>query len=291
MGVRLRYLGHELEVPEGEFVIGRSSKCQLSLDDPMVSRQHAVLIVRSGRAIVDDLGSRNGVLVNGTRVKGTQRLVEGDKLTIGSQDMVITGLSNAPPSREIGAAVTQRFELHETISGLEEEPNESESTVHGPSAKQIAADPSKRVHELSLVGAVAQKAIALGRHEDAARLLERPVRDMVDRCRKVVAGDASARPVEPAAAERAAELMLHLGAALGQAAWIHLAVDIYEARREVPPQTIVDRLYEAVGKVPIDVDKLHAYVVAIAPVVEHGGPTAKFLYSRLEGLERLARSK
>jgi hypothetical protein len=117
MGVRLRYLGHELEVPEGEFVIGRSSKCQLSIDDPMVSRQHAVLIVRGGRAIVDDLGSRNGVLVNGTRVKGTQRLVEGDRLTIGSQEMVISGLSANAPSRDM-AAVTQRFELHETIAGL-----------------------------------------------------------------------------------------------------------------------------------------------------------------------------
>jgi predicted component of type VI protein secretion system len=290
MGVRLRYLGHELEVPEGEFVIGRSSKCQLSIDDPMVSRQHAVLMVRGGRAVIDDLGSRNGVLVNGTRVKGTQRLVEGDKLTIGSQEMVISGLSANAPSRDL-AAVTQRFELHETIAGLSEEPSEAESTVHGPTARQIAADPSKRVHELSLVGAVAEKAIALGRHEDAVRLLERPIREMVDRCRKLAAGVEGVRPVDAAAAERASELLLQLAIALSQGQWANLTIELYDARRELPPQAVVDQLYDAVSKVPIDLEKLTAYVKSIAPVAEQRGPTAKFLMSRLEGLERIARSK
>ena len=65
MAYRLRYLAHDLELPIGEFVVGRSTECQLSLDDPLVSRRHAVLRVRRDGVSVQDLGSRNGVLVNG----------------------------------------------------------------------------------------------------------------------------------------------------------------------------------------------------------------------------------
>jgi len=35
MPFRLRYLSHDLELPLGEFIIGRSDECQLSLDDPL----------------------------------------------------------------------------------------------------------------------------------------------------------------------------------------------------------------------------------------------------------------
>ena len=38
MPFRLRYMAHDLELPIGEFVVGRSTECQLSLDDPLVAR-------------------------------------------------------------------------------------------------------------------------------------------------------------------------------------------------------------------------------------------------------------
>ena len=42
MRFRLRYLQHDLELNEGTFAVGRNVSCQLSLDDPLVSRRHAV---------------------------------------------------------------------------------------------------------------------------------------------------------------------------------------------------------------------------------------------------------
>ena len=45
MRFRLRYLHHDLELSEGQFAVGRSAGCQLSLDDPLVSRRHALLVV------------------------------------------------------------------------------------------------------------------------------------------------------------------------------------------------------------------------------------------------------
>src|ERR1700679_3468930 len=97
MPYRLRYLAHDLELPVGEFVVGRSTECQLSLDDPLVSRRHAVLRVRRDGVSVQDFGSRNGVLVNGVKIVGERELAAGDKGSIGSQEMVLQAAADAHP--------------------------------------------------------------------------------------------------------------------------------------------------------------------------------------------------
>src|SRR5258706_14238639 len=86
----LRYNHHDIELPEGEFVIGRAANCQLSLDDPLVSRNHATLTVTSDAVIVADLGSRNGVRVNGDCIEGKRKLAHGDQGAIGSQETVVS---------------------------------------------------------------------------------------------------------------------------------------------------------------------------------------------------------
>src|SRR5579859_5635500 len=87
MRYRLRYLHHDLELSEGQFAVGRNASCQLSLDDPLVSRRHAVLNVTKEGLSIEDLKSRNGVLVNGKRIEAACPLRAGDKITIGSQEM------------------------------------------------------------------------------------------------------------------------------------------------------------------------------------------------------------
>src|SRR4029079_15615185 len=89
MAFRLRYLSHDLELPVGDFIIGRSDECQLSLDDPRVSRRHAVLHVRGDGVSLEDLGSRNGDVLNGTKIHGEHDLDPGDKISIGSQEMTL----------------------------------------------------------------------------------------------------------------------------------------------------------------------------------------------------------
>jgi predicted component of type VI protein secretion system len=89
MRFRLRYLHHDLELTEGQFVVGRSAGCQLSLDDPLVSRRHALLVVSREGVTVEDLGSRNGVVVNGERIAGVRLVSPGDKILIGSQELTV----------------------------------------------------------------------------------------------------------------------------------------------------------------------------------------------------------
>jgi DNA-binding NtrC family response regulator len=88
---------------DGAVVIGRVAGCDLQLKDASVSRQHARLEMRGGRATVIDLGSQNGTLVNNLRI--TEReLVAGDVLTIGSAVLVYHASAAAGATPLVGFA-------------------------------------------------------------------------------------------------------------------------------------------------------------------------------------------
>ena len=72
---------------EGErLLIGRSPDADVFLDDVTVSRDHAVLVRRSGAWYLDDSGSLNGTYVNRRRIE-SQQLQNGDELQVGKYKM------------------------------------------------------------------------------------------------------------------------------------------------------------------------------------------------------------
>jgi hypothetical protein len=84
--------GGSLVLPSGQRVplgdrpvtVGRLSECTITLNDQNVSRRHAE-IRPDGRAyVVTDLGSTNGTMVNGTRIRSGQPLADGDIVSFGS---------------------------------------------------------------------------------------------------------------------------------------------------------------------------------------------------------------
>jgi pSer/pThr/pTyr-binding forkhead associated (FHA) protein len=68
---------------DGGGVIGRANGCDIHLDDPFVSRRHARLISSEIGTAIEDLGSSNGVFVNGRRSPGTTPLHPGDVVQLG----------------------------------------------------------------------------------------------------------------------------------------------------------------------------------------------------------------
>jgi pSer/pThr/pTyr-binding forkhead associated (FHA) protein len=70
-------------LPVGDCLIGRGDECQVRTNSPLVSRQHCLVHVTKDNAILRDLGSTNGTLVNGKRVLSERVLVPGDLLQIG----------------------------------------------------------------------------------------------------------------------------------------------------------------------------------------------------------------
>ncbi|MBI9046979.1 MAG: FHA domain-containing protein [Anaerolineaceae bacterium] len=83
------------------FSIGRSSDNDIVLDHPLVSRFHALIEKMGARFRLRDLESTNGVFVNGTRIKDQAWLKDGDTITVGASDFVLTG-SNLQCQVELG---------------------------------------------------------------------------------------------------------------------------------------------------------------------------------------------
>ena len=68
--------------PDGEVFIGRDPGSDIALHDHEVSRRHCRLLARGDRMIVSDLDSRNGIWLNGQRVRESA-LADGDELHLG----------------------------------------------------------------------------------------------------------------------------------------------------------------------------------------------------------------
>ncbi len=60
--------GKSFELPPGEHLVGRSAQCQIVLNSPGISKNHAKFSVQGNKCIVTDLGSSNGTFVNGTKI-------------------------------------------------------------------------------------------------------------------------------------------------------------------------------------------------------------------------------
>ena len=75
-------VGESFPLNADRMTIGRRPDSNIFLDDVTVSRDHALLVRRSGDYYLDDLGSLNGTFVNRRRVDRAE-LTDGDELQIG----------------------------------------------------------------------------------------------------------------------------------------------------------------------------------------------------------------
>jgi DNA-binding winged helix-turn-helix (wHTH) protein len=72
-----------IQLREGKNLIGRTPGASVCIHSLQVSRQHALIDVENTRAFVEDLGSKNGTLLNGRQVNGRRRLKNGDRIILG----------------------------------------------------------------------------------------------------------------------------------------------------------------------------------------------------------------
>lgn len=72
-----------VELLEGTYTIGRGEACKIRLRHPEISERHALLIVRNNQAVIEDLNSSNGVLVNGVTIQDPKILDNDSVAAIG----------------------------------------------------------------------------------------------------------------------------------------------------------------------------------------------------------------
>lgn len=74
-----------------KLTIGRSSDCELVIDNKLVSRFHASIQKIKDAYFLKDEGSTNGTLLNGQKIDSAKfyKLAPGDKITIGAESLVM----------------------------------------------------------------------------------------------------------------------------------------------------------------------------------------------------------
>jgi hypothetical protein len=242
----LRQGSREIELGPGRFIIGRAETAGLILDDPLVSRHHAAVDVAGEGAVLRDLESRNGVRLNGTRVTAPAPLSLGDKIGIGSAELIFGQRTDA-------------------------------------AAQTLVQIPAQRMAAFGLLGMLADKALGLGRGEEAEKLLGPQIEELL----RDVEGK---KRYDAAAVERACEFSLRIAQVTGNAVWMDAVCRFYRAMRRLPPSGLVDELIAAARKVrQPNLQPLRAYLDVVREGPDVLSASERFLLGRLEGLERSLR--
>jgi hypothetical protein len=77
--------GSEYELSD-DLVLGRSDQVDIKLTDPFASSRHCRIVRQGELAVLEDLGSTNGTLLNGEPLRGPQPLHPGDRIRIGDSE-------------------------------------------------------------------------------------------------------------------------------------------------------------------------------------------------------------
>ncbi len=276
---RLRFLLQEFDLPTGDTLIGRGPDCRITLVDPLVSRHHARVRFEGGKAVFEDLGSRNGSRVNGRLVRGMHVLKHGDRLRIGTQELVFSEVGSVPlAAGDRQQELVCRCAACKAVysAGLEACPAcgafevEEDSTLSG-----ILDDRQRQSIALQMLMEMLRKALALGREADAERIMVQAIAAVQERLRPP-------NMVDPGQLEALGLEAIRLSKLQTTRKWAVSLLELYRRGAQVLTPPLVAALEGLALQdkqgfaVPIEA------LVAAAPVTRLSG-------AEVEGLEQLKR--
>ncbi|HEY8038445.1 MAG TPA: FHA domain-containing protein [Polyangiaceae bacterium] len=275
---RLRFLLQEFDLPRGMTVIGRSLDCNLTIEDPLVSRQHARIMVDDDGGTVEDMGSRNGVRVNGLQVREPTALRDGDRVRIGTQDFVFCrvdplGKAHSKTTGVLRLCAKCRLPYpREMVScpNCEATEQTDEETLSGSFGSE-----NQTAWSVQLLVEALDRALTLGRVTDAERIAKRATAQVEE---LVVSGGSVDAKALAALGMQAVAVTL----ATNDPTWALWVLDVYRRTDRVPPVEVVERLGEAAAR--------HTGVVrgGLTSLLDHVRSTARSASpSDVEALTRL----
>lgn len=108
--------GESFELKAEKIFIGRESSSEITINDASVSRRHCMIEKQDNIFYINDLGSLNGVLINGIKAQGFA-LCHGDKIQIG--DFTLRFLSDGEPDLPVSSVIhfaDDKLDLTKTVS-------------------------------------------------------------------------------------------------------------------------------------------------------------------------------
>ncbi len=225
---------------QGETLLGRSPECHVTIEDPLVSRRHARITIQAAGAVVEDLGARNGVRVNGQLIRGPVVLSDRDRVRIGMQEFVFHSISmtEARPDGKSTGFLRYCSQCHypypEEIPvcpncGHEESQVTEESTLSG-----VLAD-NRPNWAAQLLIELLERALAIGRWEEAEHVLRRASTAIDERL-------ASGGEMDPAQFEQLATSASKVAQALQAERWVRWLMETSARLRRIPSADVVARL-------------------------------------------------
>lgn len=214
-------------------MIGRSPDCHITIEDPLISRQHAKIIVSDKGCTFVDLQSRNGSRLNGRPAREPVELHDTDRIRIGAQELVFFEMSTEKRSTRATGAMRLCSHCGSPFAeGTEVCPHcgvivgKDEDTMSG-----VVVEP-RRTWVLDLVGEVLERAIAAGKTQEASRMLHRAADEFSERAR-------AGGTVDIKALAQISEHALKLAAIDHDVQWVRWVVDSHSALRLVPAATLL----------------------------------------------------
>ena len=264
----LVYQGKRFSLLPGPILIGRSVRCQLVLDDELVSRRHAnITISDSGRAVLEDLNSVNGVFVEGRQVNNSYVLTPGEHIVIGRQEIVFNDHTTSPEragrlAQDRLSAVLDRSRSR-TLLGVAGARYDDAQTAPGSA--------------LDLLGGVADKALALGRGEEVEKVLEVCLYGILERAR--------GGGCDLDTAKKASYYAIKIAGTMRKAQWVNYVFSLYCSMARPLPRDHVDELYKILRALPgVSAPVLREYLRSLQTNQPGFGPSERFLVQRIAGL-------
>ena len=241
---RLRFLLQEFDLALGSTVIGRSLDCTLTIEDPLVSRQHARIVIAGDEATVEDMASRNGVRVNGVQIKGATPLRDGDRVRIGTQDFVFcrvdpAGRGHSKTTGVLRLCAKCRLPYPREMlacPNCEATEQTDEETLSGSFGTE-----NQTAWSVQLLVEALERALTLGRVADAERIARRATAQVEELA--AAGGVIDAKALAALAVQAVATTL-----ASNDPTWAIWVMDIYRRTSRVPPLEVVEHLAEAAAK-------------------------------------------
>jgi len=197
----------EYELVRGSLTIGRSAEVDIPLNDSLVSRVHARIIVTPEGVAIEDLHSTNGVYVNADRTTGrSQPLREGDRILIGTCELSVFGARRAST------------DTIPTPTALWLKPSEGEAE---------SAPATDRADALQTIGRLAQRLFCSGNEAEAARVL-------ASHLNKVLLGVSAGLILTETLLHQASLYALELLEWTRNGSWVDYVVELHLAAQQLP---------------------------------------------------------
>lgn len=295
---RLRYGSTNVELARGTFTIGRSSGCNLAIADNLVSRRHAALHVGSEEVVVEDIGSRNGLMVNGKPQRGRCRLKHMDRIYIGARELVLIDggrVTERPDAAlhvicdacgAVNGSVRRRCgECGRRLDGVgaatHKEPPKFSAQPHA------WGDPVDTQTETSrdVIDGIAAKAIELGRFEEAERILLPHLDRLKDRAIRGVPLSSAEEHDPDVLLRKASVNALGLARGLRAKKWIDWVFRVYAAAGRLMPTQVIESLHNAIRACEYHERQfVRAYLEVIELQTRKWDADERFRIQRLRGL-------